>query len=196
MIGGNKLCRENHAMPPRLLAASAAGIVFTTIAARAEPLAVRPGLWEMTATIQMDQITLPPALLAQMPPETQARMKAAMANLSKPRTLQKCLTPESLARAMEFRSRGIQDCTRDPLQSSAHAFSLHAVCTFNGRGGGGKADLQIHVVADSAEHMHGTVVMNRALNPGDPGPAHANTTIDAVFKSPDCGTVKPDQDTK
>jgi len=183
-------------MPPRLSAAGLAAGCLLATTAYAEPLALRPGLWEMTSTTQFGQMTITPAMQAQMPPAALAQMQAVFARMAKPHVLQKCITPDSLARALEFRTHGMQDCTHDIITNTAREFRMHAVCTLTNRGATSTADLQIHMLSDGPSHMTGTVDMTRAVKAGEPGPGKSHTDVDAVFKTADCGTVKPDMDGK
>ncbi len=86
----------------RCIAALSALALASLAASAAEPLNVKPGLWEMSTTTADAGAMIPPALLAQMSPEQRARIEAATkqqsAGGSHTHSSKSCVTKEDLNR--------------------------------------------------------------------------------------------------
>jgi len=179
-------------MRPRLYLVLAAAALLKPCLARAEPLEIRPGLWDMTTVANMSGFAIPPALLTQMGPQAQAMVQARMAAMSKPQIRQHCITKAMLAHGLDFKNPKMQDCVEDNLLVTARSFSVHAVCTFHGHDGPRQSEVRVHVVADSATHVIGTVDAEISPSADQPSPQKIHSSVEGSFKSDDCGSVLPD----
>lgn len=103
-------------------------------AAGAEPLNIKPGLWNMSTTTALSGSMLPPALLAQMSPEQRARIEASLkqqgakghAGSSKT-----CVTKEDLARGSVHTDPAAdqKDCRYQVASQTATHMETHFQCT-------------------------------------------------------------------
>lgn len=170
----------------------AGGFFCLPVLARAEPLALTPGLWEMTSAAPPGGMQLPPEMLAKLTPEQAAMVQAQIAARSQPQTRPHCITKAMLARGIEFKNPKLQDCHRDSYSVSAHRFALSATCMMQGREGPRPASMQVQIDADAPTHYAGTVDVAAQTQPGAGAGMKMHLKIEGVFKSADCGAVKPD----
>jgi Protein of unknown function (DUF3617) len=97
------------------------------------PLAVKPGLWEMTSDMQHNGAPpIPPEVLAKMTPEQRQKLEQAMQGDAAPqhRVDQHCVTAEDIKNGfdrMDQMSRG--QCTRKVTTSSATVHEGTFTCT-------------------------------------------------------------------
>jgi hypothetical protein len=163
-------------------------------AARAEGLAVKTGLWEVTSSggaggggpaRPMPQI--PPDALAKLTPEQQAmvqsQMAAAAGGAAKPVVRKVCVTQAMLQRGFAAPDDG-HNCTRTLVGSSARGLEMKLVCTGD-HPATGSFKLQ---VAD-AQTVNGTMDMTISDKSGQTFPIHRTTQ--GKWLSADCGDVKP-----
>lgn len=101
----------------------------------AEPLNIKPGLWEMSTTTQMSGAMMPPDILARMPPEQRARMEAMLKQRgvgpgAKPNINKTCVTREDLLRG-SVRAEREQDknCQYRVVTQTATHMETHFHCT-------------------------------------------------------------------
>jgi hypothetical protein len=128
----------------------------------AEPLNIKPGLWQMSTTTALSGSMLPPALLAQMPPEQRARIEANLkqqgagghAGSSK-----SCITKEDLERGSVHtdKAEDQKDCKYRVVSQTATHMETHFQCT-----GEGARDGEMRFDAVSPEQIKGAVQVTTA----------------------------------
>lgn len=154
-------------------------------AADFKPLAVKPGLWEMTV---ISKVQLPEDMLSQMPPDRRAQIEATMAARSGqaagPRVLKVCLDKDSLSRALNLGADTRQNCQRKLFSSSPTRQEVDVECT----GDNGKLAGRMTFEALSPESGRGTMQMTRE---GGMGMMKINVSVNTKYLGPDCGDVKP-----
>jgi len=180
---------------PLILPCVALGIACATVPAAAQPLDVKPGLWEVSSTRSsagMPQIPqapqIPPELLARMPPEQRARiesaMRAAQGQADGTRLQKICVTRETLQRGMAFGADRPPSCKQTIRTQSRTALEVQQNCTERG----GQQTIHMRYEAPRPDIMSGTVEI--AMNAGG-----RQTTMKNVMQGrwvgPDCGDVKP-----
>jgi hypothetical protein len=153
-------------------------------AADIKPLAVKPGLWEMTVT---SKVQLPEDMLSQMPPDRRAQMEATMAARSGqaagPRVVKVCLDKDSLSRALNLGADSRQNCQRKLFSSSSTKQEVDVECTAEN----GKLVGRMTFEALSPESGKGSMQMIRE---GGMGMMKINIAVNAKYLGPDCGDVK------
>jgi glutamate synthase domain-containing protein 2 len=156
-------------------------LLLPLIAAAADftPLAVKPGLWEVTMT---SKIQLPDAMLANIPPDRRVQMETMMAGRGgQPTVVKSCLTKESLSRALDFSADAKKTCQYKLVTSSASKQEVDVECTANGKTTVGKMTFE----ALSPESGRATMQMMQD------GGTKMNMTMNSKYLGPDCGDVKP-----
>ena len=143
-------------------------------AADIKPLALKPGLWEMTTT---RKVQLPEELLSKMPPDRRAQMET-------PSVVKTCLTPELLSRALNLGANERQTCQRKLVSSSASKQEVDVECTTQN----GKVAGRMVFEALSPESGKGKMQMTRE---GGMGLMKINVSVSAKYLGKDCGDVKP-----
>ena len=177
----------------RFIHTAAVLVLGAAAASAAEPLDVKIGLWETTATTQMAGLPnmagaqIPKEALEKMPPEQRARVEAMMKNRvgggMSPMTTKVCLTRESLANAAAF-NRQQNNCSTKVVSSSASRQQVHIECDQGGMKLAG--DFTIERV--DAERTKGQMVMKGAPQ-GQP--FESKMSFESKWLSADCGSVKP-----
>jgi len=167
------------------IAAVALMLPMAAAAADIKPLAVKPGLWEVTVT---SKVQLPEQMLAQMPPERREQIEATMAARggqgSAPGVVKMCLTKDSLSRALNLGADARQNCERKLFSSSPAKQEVDVECTQpNGKFAG-----RMTVEALSPESFKGSMQMTRE---GGMGLMKINVAVSTKYLGPDCGDVKP-----
>ena len=160
-----------------LFSLTALAVCVTAIAQLSETPPVKMGLWqtESNSTVTGTENTPMAAMAAKMAGQT--------------RKSQSCLTPESWKEGIE----GFNDkqrkgsCTLSNVQQDAHEVSFDQVCD---SGGGSKNTTHMHMLIDSAEHAHGTLVM-KMETPSFPQPITINVNLVSQYLGSSCGDVKP-----
>lgn len=137
-----------------LLALSLASLA----ASAAEPLNVKPGLWEMSTTAATSGSMIPPALLAQMSAEQRARIEAAMkqraAGGSRTTSSKTCITKEDLLRGSinADKDEDQKNCQYRVVTQTATRMETHFHCA-----GEGARDGEMKMEAVSPEQLKGAI---------------------------------------
>jgi Protein of unknown function (DUF3617) len=138
-----------------------AALVALCAPALAETLAVKPGAWEITTTMQMSAATTPHPALDKATPEQRARMeerqKKRAAAGPRQMTTTSCVKKEDLNRDA-FGGREQKDCTYKIITQTK---SVHAA-TFECTGAGARSG-QMRYEALGGEKMKGMVKMTSGL---------------------------------
>ena len=155
---------------------------FLLMTALASAQARKPGLWEVTATQTWQQSPFPQAL-------TGAVHGGANAVAGGPHTTMVCLTQQQIDKygAVVPPTRG---CQVTNVVKKGDGMTADLVCTGPMSG---KGTLEAHVVDD--EHAKGKVHFVGSIQAG-PNTMPVEWTVESssVFKSADCGNVKPAPD--
>jgi len=151
---------------------------------------VKPGLWNVTNTMQMSG--LPPIPnLDQMPAEQRARIEGAIQNMaSAPRTttVKSCITREGIDKAIARSSSTMANsCAPKLVSMSASKVEMHIDCTQ--QGGAMKSSGDVTIERSDSEHFSGTGTIKVAGAGGRTMDMKMSTT--GAFLSSDCGDVKP-----
>jgi hypothetical protein len=149
-------------------------------AADFEPLAMKPGLWEVTVTTKMQ---LPEAMLANLPPDRRAQMEAMMGGRGgQPNVVKSCLTRESLSKALNFGADAKRSCQYKLVTSSPAKQEVDVECAAkDGKTTVGKMTFE----AVSPESGRGRMLMTQD------GGTKVDMTFSSRYLGPDCGDVKP-----
>jgi hypothetical protein len=154
----------------------------------ADKLDVKSGLWETTTITEISGMampTLPPDVLAKMPPEQRAQMEAMMNRGSgNPVTSQSCVTEKDLERGLRPETTKEQSCKVDSVSSNGKTQEAHVTCT-NSRG---KSTGVFRMTATSRESYEGTMDMNTAAAGR---PMTIKMRLKGKWLSANCGNVKP-----
>jgi hypothetical protein len=107
---------------------------LTTVSARADPLDLRLGSWEVTFTTIVSGSLVPEAQLQQMPPAQRERVEAMLkkqrADGPKTRTTRTCLTRDDLDRAFQKGDEDEEkDCRRTTRVATKSRQEIAMVCT-------------------------------------------------------------------
>ncbi|MGC4029864.1 MAG: DUF3617 domain-containing protein [Steroidobacteraceae bacterium] len=122
----------------RTLATAAPALLLPALALTAEPLAVKPGLWEtttVTTSTGMQMPQMPPEALARLPPEQRAQMEAVMkqlgANGPSKHTDRSCITAEDLKDGLfkALRDNQNRDCKYNIVKATAKHQELEMSCS-------------------------------------------------------------------
>jgi len=137
----------------------------------------KAGLWEMTTTMTLQQSPFPPGMAA--PPNSPFG--------GEPRVTQVCLTQAMIDRYGAPVPSSRNDCQLANVQKGEHSMTADLVCS--GRMTG-KGDL--HSEWPDSEHAKGGVHFTGTVQ-GRSGsmPIEWTSSSTSVFKSADCGDVKP-----
>lgn len=145
----------------------------------------RPGLWTTTVTVDLAEAA------PKISPQAEAMLKArglTFPDLSAPRTIQMCITPEQAAMdrpPMTPQQREEQTgCTEQNLQTTADTASVDVVCS-NERVQG---TIHMEVKYTGTTHYQGSSTLAGTVGGR---PTNAVTTFSGDFASADCGSVKP-----
>jgi hypothetical protein len=174
------------------LAMMVAGLAACALAlpARAQGLAVKPGLWESSSSSSgaprsaMPQI--PPDQLARLTPDQQAMIRQRMAGGGgggQPATHRYCVTQAMIQKGFTGPNDN-QRCTRTVVSNTASAVEVTVVCT-----GDHPATGTIRVQATDAASVAGTLDMTVSNGNGGTMPIHS--TFQSRWLGADCGDIKP-----
>jgi hypothetical protein len=162
---------------------SRGGIVKAVLALSVVPVAAfashgKTGLWEVTNHLNMT------GMMAQIPPDQMARMRAMGAQLPNGRaiTTQYCVTEAQVADDKPPPLHNIKDCSFSNMKYDPHNFSADMTCAGEMQGQG-----HISFTYDGSEHYSGTYAFN--------GSAHGHVTsmtnsLEGKWLSADCGSMK------
>lgn len=119
-----------------------------------QPLDVKPGLWEKTATYKIaGNLPIPAGMLDKLTPEQRARFEARMnarsSGNTRTSTEQSCVTRQQLEDPIDF---GDKNCTLTILESTTSKASGNIVCKLQGMEMSGKAEF----LAVDQEHITGS----------------------------------------
>ena len=164
-------------------------------AADIKPLDVKPGLWETKASTEMAGMpkmqaappSLPPEVLAKMPPAQRAQIEAMMKTRSGGGPMitatKVCMTRESLASPTVF-SRVEKSCTPRVVSSTGGKQQVHVECNQ----GGHKVSGDLTVERVDGEHVKGSMVMTSS---DASVPLNMKMSFETRWIASDCGNVKP-----
>jgi len=155
-----------------------------------QALDIKPGLWDVTSTMQMSGMP-PIPNLDQMSPEQRARIEGAMKNMAgSPRTntAKSCITKEGIEQAIaKANSTKTNTCSPKLVNASASKVELHIDCTQE------KSDMKtngdITIERRDSEHFTGTGAMKSTGAQGRT--MDMKWSMTGTFVSSDCGNVKP-----
>jgi hypothetical protein len=152
--------------------------------AQAEPLKVKPGLWELTTATQKKGANKP-SNMDKLTPEQREKVEKKLADQVKKenKTAQACLTNEQIQNGEAFIGRTHQaTCKRTFQTQTASDLDATMECS-----GANKMTGTVKMHADDPEHLTGTVAMIY----GESGTLQLQTTSDitARWLGSDCGTI-------
>ena len=150
---------------------------------------VKPGLWEITSSVQMSGMP-PIPNLDQMSPEQRARIEGAMKNMAgKPNTntVKSCVTKEGIEKAIaDASSTKNNTCAPKLVSASASKVELHIDCT---QTAGMKSTGDMKIERQDSEHFSGSGAMKSTGGGGRT--MDMKWSMTGTFVSSDCGNVKP-----
>lgn len=157
-------------------------LVLSSTAVYADPLDVKPGLWETTTTTEMSG--MPPIDTSKMTPEQKARMEAAMkarqAQGPRVHVRKSCVTKERLERE-PFQEKDKESCTHTVISSSRTHWQSKLLCTQPKRVG------EFDIEAVSRERIKGSVQMNES---DDKHAMAVHVSIAGKWLGSSCGNIK------
>lgn len=164
------------------------GWVLPSLAANETPLAVTPGLWEMTSQSETSgALPIPPEALANMTPEQRAKfeaaMQASMAKQRQPRTVKTCVTADELKRGFTS-GEDEKNCQKTIVNSTSKVLDAKIVCT----GGQEQSTGTLHYEAVDAKTVAGK--MDMTVSRGAKSMEIKND-VHGKWLAADCGDVKP-----
>jgi len=161
-------------------------LLLSPLAAHAEAIDAKPGLWERTVTMQQ-QMAMPPLPdLSALSPAQRAQMERTMAAMGgRPTTSRECVTPEMLSRWEDFQKDPQQgsDCTHQVLESSPKSVRMAISCE------GGATTGTMQFTASSPEKIDGTIDM---VHRKDGVERPMKMTIASRWLGPDCESATPE----
>jgi len=159
-----------------------------SFAAWAADFDIRPGLWEMTTTVQVSGMP-PIPNLDQMSPEQRARIEAAMKGVAgaHTNTNKSCVTKEGIEQAIaKANSNRGASCAPKITNMTASQVDMHIDCTQ--ASGQGKTSGDINITRVDPEHIKGSGSMKSGNSART---MDMKWTMTGAFVSSDCGNVKP-----
>ena len=159
-------------------------LLSLSITAQAEPLKVKPGLWELTTATQKKGANKP-TNLDKLTPEQREKVEKKLADQVKKETksVQACLTDEQIQNGDAFIGKTHQStCNRTFQTQTASDLAATMECSGVNKMSG---DVAMH--ADDPENLKGTLKMLY----GNKGEMQMQTTSDitARWLGSDCGTI-------
>lgn len=157
-------------------------LVFASTAALAEPLDVKPGLWEVTATTEMSGMA--PIDTSKMTHEQKARVEAAMKKRqgqgSRAHVRKTCMTEEKIKRE-PFQEKDMESCSYTVISSTRTKWQAKRICTKP------KSVGEFKVEALSREHIKSTVQINAS---DDKHAMAVHVSMDGKWIGSNCGKIK------
>lgn len=151
---------------------------------------VKPGLWEVSSTVQMSGMP-PIPNLDQLTPEQRARVESAMKNMSgKPTTstTKSCVTKEGIEKAIaEASSNRGNSCKPKLVNMTSSKVELHIDCSEERGSMKSNGDMVIERV--DSEHFQGNGGMKMSGAGGRT--MDMKWSMSGKYVSADCGSVKP-----
>ena len=165
-------------------------LISPIVSQAADTLDIKPGLWDVTSTIQMSG--LPPIPnLDQMSPEQRARIEGAMKNMAaSPRsnTVKSCITREGIEKEIaKANSNQNNRCAPKLVSASSSKVEVHIECTQEK--GDMKSNGDMTIERKDSEHFTGNGAMKTSGANGRS--MDMKWSMTGVFVSSDCGNVKP-----
>ncbi len=151
-----------------------------------QPLNVKPGLWETTATYKTSGAPpIPPETLAKLTPQQRARLEERMnansAGNSNTATDKHCVTKQDVEKADFGQGKG--ECTYTVQTSTSTQVKGKYSCNVQGMTVNGAVDIN----APDAEHITGST--QGSLNAGN-RTMNVESTFTSTFLSANCGNAK------
>ena len=178
-----------------LLAAGGVVLGADTTPSTPARLNVKLGLWEMAMKPQVSgdlSSMVDPQQLQQMTPEQRSRMQAALqqmqAGMQKPRLTKECMTHEKLSRGFDT-GNDDKNCKSTIISNTSSDYEAHLTCSNQE----GPRSVDVHITAQSAEHVTGTVHSDMSRNGKT---MTVNGSIEGRFVSADCGSIKDSEEEK
>jgi hypothetical protein len=148
----------------------------------------KPGLWEITSTMQSQGMGIPEDRLAKMTPEQRAQVEAMVSSQMKraaqPTISKSCETAETIKREQTFGQDRNKSCKVTPISSSGSKRVMQISCD----GATGKTEGTITVESIDPEHFTGTMAMH--IN-AEGRKMEMNSKASGKWLGPNCGDVKP-----
>ncbi|HEX4321090.1 MAG TPA: DUF3617 domain-containing protein [Acidobacteriaceae bacterium] len=138
----------------------------------------KPGLWEITSTVTLQQSPLPPGM----------QMPASSPLAAGPHTAQVCLTQAMIDKyGAPLPQSSSTECTFSNISKTDHGMTADLICSGRMTGKG-----TVESSWSDPEHAKGTTHFTGTVTTRN-GTAPIEWTRDStsVFKSADCGDVKP-----
>jgi hypothetical protein len=148
-------------------------------AAMASQLDIKPGQWQMTTVMHMEGLTIPPEVLARMPPQAQAQVQAMMQSMTQPHTAKSCITDAELQRGFNLNHKMGAKCHQTLANLSSSAMEVSAECQYDS----GTSTMDAKFAAVDSSTLQGTVEVNRV---SDKGPKHMTVQIDGKWLGAAC----------
>jgi hypothetical protein len=148
-------------------------------------LHVNTGLWEITsASIMSGMPPIPPEMMASLPPERRAAMKAAMARSSQSHTMQNCVTQKDLDRPFRpMIDHPGTKCSENVVAATSTMEDIRFSCT-------GKHSMDGHFQFQAP--TPGTMKGQMTMNMGEGAQVmHIKTDISGRWLGASCGSVGP-----
>lgn len=157
------------------------------LAAKVQPLNVKPGLWESTRTInRAGQMGIPAEMLNRLSPEQRARMEERMNAKSGAHTSttteKHCVTKEDLEKD-RLKLAEAKECTTTVVNSTTSTVKAKLVCDQEGMHATGTLEL----VAADPEHMNGSY---HSTVDADGHTMNVDGTWTSKWLSSSCGDVR------
>jgi hypothetical protein len=157
------------------------------LAAKLQPLNIKPGLWETPLTIKRTgAVPIPAEMLNRLTPEQRARVEERMKanSAAHTHTVKRCITKEDLERETWMgKMANAKDCTVTVLNSSSTRFNGKMVCDIEGMHVIGNLEL----VAGDPEHVDGSY---HSTTTGDGHTMNVESTWTSKWLGPGCGNVR------
>lgn len=155
-------------------------------AQKIEPLNVKFGLWEMSNTVNLSGApTLPPDVLAKMPPEQRARVEERMKNFggNRVQNYKSCFTKKKLEEGMGFDDPK-QQCKRKIISSSSTRLEMQVECIVENAKASGGGKIEAVDPGTVKGHMHFNVATPNGGN------VESDVIISGKYVGADCGDVQ------
>ncbi len=171
-------------MRSSFLAAGIACLALTPALA-AEHLDIKPGQWQMTTTMHMDGLSIPPEALARMPAQAQAQVQAMMQAMTQPHVTKSCMTPARVQRGFTLDHTVGGKCHQTMANVTATSMEVSGACAFK------DGDSTMHGVFSAPDPgtLNGTVEVNRAAAKG---PRHMTMQFEGKWVAAACDGTEED----
>ena len=162
---------------PTCLALAGGVLAWAQAAKSPAPSSRKPGLWEITSTITLQQSPFPPGMAI----PSNSPLAAGE------HTVQVCLTQAMIDRYGAPIPESHNDCQITNVQKGEHGMTGELVCSGRMTGKGTLESTWL-----DPEHAKGTIHFTGTVQAGpNPRPIEWTRASTSIFKSADCGDVKP-----